>query len=380
MDFSRFDKVIHDIYGATLDASGWASALDGVASLSGSTGAIIYAKRPTGWGVPIHSQSVTGALEAYASENWAQRNPWLQGRMEMGFRLGDVYRDLDIVTAEEMESNPFYTDFLNRFDLGRQMVAMIYSDLGEPTCLVSHRKMSKGPFQAEEMQTHLLIARHLERSLQISSSFLKKDAALNTASAAFDAMDRPALIVNNLGRPIRLNQSATHLLGTYFVEADDQIKPVLKKEQAEFLHMLRNVVPSGKEERMAPRPITISNSNGAERIVVWAIPLVGSSVESMGLAKPENSILLLTQPLQNNQVIDPIIIRNVYGLTTGEARVASLLAGGRNVKQIAAELGLTVGTTRYVLNKAFQKMGVHRQSELITKIRELALPDSAPVA
>lgn len=373
MTLTLFNDAIYSVYNATLCPDHWSSALDDVASLSGSNGAILYAKRSEGWVFPIYSQNVTGAIDAYVREGWSKQNPWLESRTETGFRVGDVYRDLDIVTPEEMSSNPFYTEFLHRFGLGRQMVAVIYSDLGSPTCLVAHREMSKGPFRKDEMDTHLLVARHLEQSLRMSSEFSKINASHESLSHVFDAMDRPAFILDEGQKPLKLNRSAQNLMDNYFVHRESQLRPIMPHEEMAFSNIVRkahNLMPTDDSK---PEPATISGKNGEERLVVWSLPLVGSSADKLGFVRSEKNVLVLAQPLQQNRLIDLSVIRSIYGLTTGEARLASLLAAGRNVKQAAVELGLTEGTARFVLKRIFQKMDIHRQSDLVLKINNLGI-------
>ncbi|MGE4371314.1 MAG: helix-turn-helix transcriptional regulator [Xanthobacter sp.] len=369
----QFNKLVYKIYDAALSPEHWSAALDEVATLSGSNGAIIYAKKPEGWTFPLHSDGVSDALKAYVDEGWAEHNPWLESRMESGFRVGDVYRDLDIVTPEEMETNPFYTDFLRRFGLGRQMVAIIYSDLGNPTCLVSHRQMSRGPFQKNEMDQHLLVARHLEQSLRITCKVTQMNAQYSSVSNAFDMMDRAAFILDKNQTPIKINQSARNLLDSYFIQSNNQIKPVLPHEETTFSQVIKqahNLVP---ENRTTLQPTTISDKQGKDRLVVWGVPLIGNSADKLGLVKDEKNVLVLAQPLQQDNRIEPTVIRSVFGLTTGEARLASLLGAGRSVAEAAKELNLTEGTTRFVLKRIFRKMDVHRQAELVMKIRQLNL-------
>ncbi|MCF3932557.1 helix-turn-helix transcriptional regulator [Acuticoccus sp. M5D2P5] len=371
MNVPQFDDVVHDIYGVALSAELWPQTLDAVAALSGSKGAILYVKTPDGWTFPVHSPSVTPALEAYVEEGWESRNPWLQNRLEAGFRIGDVYRDFDVVTREEMDTNPFYTEFLRRFGLGRQMVAIIYSELGNPTCFVVHREMAKGPFGTDEMQTHLRIARHLEQSLRINTHLGQLSSENASLSEVFNTMKRPAFIVDGDLNLKKANKKASEVLGRFFVNGEGKLAPAASHETETLHSAVRRAHDFAGQEEGDPRPITLSSKDGDERIVVWSAPLVGHSADGLGLDAPGRHVLLLAQPLSDQQRIDPTVIRSVYALTTGEARLASVLAAGRTVKEAAIELGLAESTARLVLNRIFKKMGVHRQPDLVARILEL---------
>jgi DNA-binding CsgD family transcriptional regulator len=58
-------------------------------------------------------------------------------------------------------------------------------------------------------------------------------------------------------------------------------------------------------------------------------------------------------------------LRELYGLTPAEARLAGLLAEGRVLKSAAAELGITLQTARTHLKRIFGKTGAANQAQLV---------------
>ena len=65
------------------------------------------------------------------------------------------------------------------------------------------------------------------------------------------------------------------------------------------------------------------------------------------------------------QAIDVQVLRDWYGLTPAEARVAALLTGGLSVKEIVERLGVGANTVRTHLKSIFSKTDTRRQAELI---------------
>jgi DNA-binding CsgD family transcriptional regulator len=70
---------------------------------------------------------------------------------------------------------------------------------------------------------------------------------------------------------------------------------------------------------------------------------------------------------------DPALVRDVLGLTLGEARLAALVGSGLAPREASIKLGITEETARSVLKKVFSKTGVSRQSELVSLLRRVAL-------
>ena len=62
---------------------------------------------------------------------------------------------------------------------------------------------------------------------------------------------------------------------------------------------------------------------------------------------------------------DPALVRDILGLTLGEARVAALVGSGLAPRAAAEKLGIAESTARTVLKRVFAKAGVSRQSELV---------------
>ncbi len=70
---------------------------------------------------------------------------------------------------------------------------------------------------------------------------------------------------------------------------------------------------------------------------------------------------------KTEEAIDPpeALLRERYGLTPSEARLSSLLVQGKNLKEAAYELKITMNTVRTHLKRVFSKTDTSRQGELV---------------
>ena len=60
-----------------------------------------------------------------------------------------------------------------------------------------------------------------------------------------------------------------------------------------------------------------------------------------------------------------MLLSTVFGLTPAEAKLASMLARGLLLDQIAHNLSVSKDTARNQLHAVFAKTNTHRQSELV---------------
>lgn len=70
--------------------------------------------------------------------------------------------------------------------------------------------------------------------------------------------------------------------------------------------------------------------------------------------------------------VDVGTIKDLFGLTSTEARVAINIGSGDDVSEIAATHGVSIGTIRNQLKAVFAKMGVNRQSELVRLLHRIS--------
>jgi DNA-binding CsgD family transcriptional regulator len=371
----RFGEVAYLIYESTLSPERWPAALDAVAGLFGAKGALVYARDHDAWRVALHSPRIAEAVSAYAEGGWSERNPWLEPPGAFEFRAGDVYRDTDVVDAERMAQDPFYTDFLARFGLHWQMAAVIHSDLGTPTGLVVQRAPEGGAFADADTDTLLHLSRHLEQSLRISAQVAEGKAAHGSMAGAFDALDRPAFVLDHEQRPVVVNRSAAGLVEQCFRKDGGRLEPRAEGDRAAFSAAVQGA--HGKEQgaeegvQSPPAPAIVSDGEG-NRMALWTVPLVGDSADSLGITRPHRHVLVLGQRVRQDRRVDPALVRDALGITLGQARLAALIAAGMTAREAAVELGIAEGTARIVLKRIFAALGIHRQAELVAKVAALA--------
>jgi DNA-binding CsgD family transcriptional regulator len=81
--------------------------------------------------------------------------------------------------------------------------------------------------------------------------------------------------------------------------------------------------------------------------------------------------LLLLLDLSERRPPQSRLLVTSFGLTAAEARLAALIGSGETIERAAEQLGIVTSTARAHLKRVFDKMGVHRQAELVALIARL---------
>jgi DNA-binding CsgD family transcriptional regulator len=120
------------------------------------------------------------------------------------------------------------------------------------------------------------------------------------------------------------------------------------------------------------RPIIIrrSTTNAPLSLYVLPIPIAATAMNSF--LTHARTIVLVTDADPGSPP-DPALIRDIMGLTLGEARIASLIGAGLPIREAANKLSITEQTARTVLKRIFSKLDISRQSELASLMTKLLL-------
>ncbi|MCF7984160.1 MAG: hypothetical protein K9L70_07130 [Thiohalocapsa sp.] len=368
VQMQAFSQTLEAIYEAGPNPERWPHALECIGDYFGAEGSVIlfYESRET----PhfIYPESLAGAVGVYLEERWWERDLHAQRAISLNLGGFEVMSDHTVASDSEIRTHPIYTDFFRRVGFGWLMSCLILPDRHDLVVLSVPRAKAKGPFTPEEMQTLGLLGRHVEQALRISlrlSSLVSMEAALKQA---LDAVDAGMHALGADGRLLFSNRAGRLQLDAYFEGRDGRLIAKVADERRkldDYLAAARQL----NAECGAPRSCVLIGRDGT-RLVLWAMP-VGYASHGGSEHRSTAAMLLLATPMEREMQVDPAVLRDCMHLTISEARLASLVAAGVPIEQVADQLGITVGTARNVLKAVFRKTGVNRQAQLAVKIANL---------
>jgi DNA-binding CsgD family transcriptional regulator len=120
------------------------------------------------------------------------------------------------------------------------------------------------------------------------------------------------------------------------------------------------------------KPILIHRPDDKRPLAVYVLPTGPSSHPATRFLAHACAIVLAIDP-EAGEPADTALVRDVLGLTLGEARMAALVGSGLAPREAAKKLSITQDTARSVLKHVFSKTGVSRQSELVVLLSRMVL-------
>lgn len=206
------------------------------------------------------------------------------------------------------------------------------------------------------------VAAHLRQVARMRSSLedraaLTRKALLGTQSgnpySMLDSLALAVVLLDDDGRMVHANAAAGDLVREFGQVLRDCL--ALKASAA-----LRTV---GKTSASDDQPAVLRLPVGDDR------PDLIVLLSQLPAAEPAMMALVIDPA---NRLVPPdTLLQNLFGLTSTEARVASLLAQGDRSEEIAAGLGIQQSTVVFHLRNIFAKTGTNRQVDLVVLLLSL---------
>lgn len=368
----RLIAAIEAIYIAAANPSHWPSALQVIADCFDDVGAIlIYGRDDGSFGV-IDSPSLKNVTAEYA-QHWSERDIRANRARERGyFFKRDVITDRDVLTSEEMETDPFYADLLRRHGLKYFLAGTVSPDPHIEVALSVQRALDKPEYSEDELKLMERLAPHVETSLRLSIHLLDSQAVNTGMGAAMARIGVGVFALDSMGRVVSSNAASQALLGDGLNVVQERLVLANPSASAEAIAAIRQAL-DGNPEALAreTKPVLVYREPPKRPLVLYVLPIPVSEQSSDRFLTRARAIVLLMNPAVGS-VADPSLVRDILGVTLGEARVASLIGSGLSPKEAAEKLGIAEETARSVLKRVFSKVGVSRQSELAALIARLS--------
>lgn len=362
------DRLLDLIYDAAADASLWPAVMQGIAGATSSMGGILIGQRLDLSGVEF---DYNGGLDpdcnsAYRAAH--MQNVW---SVEMIRRPpGRLVVSDEIVRLQDLRRTAFYDDVLRPQKVAHNAMCALAVTRGLVVAFNICRTSRQGPPDRQErvLLEHLLV--HVRRALALGKR-IEGYMALHAAQyQALDALSTGLVLLNASGRVVLANAAASRLIdpsGPLRLRQGSlaSYHPALTRR----LHDLVGSVIRGRPLATAVFPFP----DHSRSVIV-----TGSSIRSRDLVRLSDGglgdptvMLFLTDPLATAHN-EAELLRELYGLTDGEARIAAAVAGGAGISAVAQALGISRNTVKTHLSRVFAKTGTTRQTELARLVTAMA--------
>lgn len=365
---AAFAAAIAGLYDAATTPALWPDAMNGIEPLFASSAAHFFiwnraADRAT---LSLPSRNYRGQEEFH--RRWGRLDPrrHILMRQPPGFLLL-CHEHFDDAFVRRSE---FYNEF--SLPLGRRwlMTASLWENDTDVAIFAVFRPPGQTPYSGADAARFRRLLPHLRRALRLDQQLRSARAQAALGQSVLDVLPQALFVTDAAGRILHANRAAEALLaaGTPLRHHRGGLAAVVAGETEALLAALRRAVEPTTDASPGPASNVILHDKAGVALAVTITPLDRHT----GLADlPEQRLALLTAVPMTPPQADPALLRLAFGFTGAEAALATALAGGQRLTDIAATRGVGLPTVRTQLRVVFDKTGTSRQAELVGLLAHL---------
>lgn len=356
--------LVTQAYAAIDDDAHWQAWVDGFARLFEHAYGLLLVDERNGRPPRIAVCSQPEALEHYL-RSARDTDPLLDnvtlGQMSASRR---AWLSHELISERSLRESAFYADFL--LPQGNLFYGIGGNYLLAPDLLVqvwAYRGKAHGAFDAQDGELGDLLVRPLLHALELGAHLrqLREEAVHHEAvqDQLIDAVlvldaDNRLLHANARGRDLLEGVARGHVFNARalrLVNAGEQQRLQLALERA----------------RHHGAPLTLRLLRQKPLPPLYAVLLGSADGAAAGMLR-----LFLRDPRWQKFLPEDDLV-DVFDLTAAQARVCAAVVRGESIEDIAARLDVQLTTVRAQLKAAMEKIGMHRQTDLVRHL-SMAMP------
>jgi DNA-binding CsgD family transcriptional regulator len=358
----KLDMAIASLYDAAADPALWPSALNEIASATGTFSSIIYTagRRREDGGIWTGSAAVTEMMDVF-SNYYVDHDVWRHALFKKyGGRPG-LYLSDEMYPCEELVKTEFYNDFLRRQEVGR-LVAMTHDDI----ILSVHRRIHDSCFEDRVVDVCSRLRPHVQRAYQLHNRLHEARQRYAMLEEALDADPIAQFLVDGSGRILHMNTAAGLLIirRDCITTVQGRLVAISPSKAPALASMISAAARTSARRGDA---LSIAKENGRPYQIL-VVPL--------GDMRGGQVLVTINDPDAETPPDLGAILQKLYGLTPAEARVCLALMEDMTPAEIAEQNNVSRTTVVSQLRSVFSKTDTSRQSQLMRLLQ--SIPKTRP--
>jgi DNA-binding CsgD family transcriptional regulator len=350
-------ETVDKIYEAAVVPELWPAVLEDLTRVGEGKGALLFTilGEKQNW---IGTPSIVDSMTRYIEQGWPARST----RAERLFaaRYAGFLNDLDVYTAEEIEREPVFVEFLRPEGFGWGAATAIPVPSGDILVFNVEKEYACGPIDRESLHRLDALRPHLARSALFAWRLdLQRAAAI---TQALHAVGLPAAVLRRGGRLHAANDLFQAFIPSVIADLDRRLSLTDAAADALFAEAMTRISVHGAAGGACSIPI--AKRDDKPPLIVHLIPVRGAANDIF----TNSAAIVVVTPVDRSVVPSAEVIEGLFDLSPAEARVARAIGEGVSVSAFASRQKLSRETVRTHLRSIFAKTGVARQAELAALI------------
>ncbi|MCY1286546.1 hypothetical protein D9M68_443330 [compost metagenome] len=370
---------IRALYEGIFDADAWRRSLGALCQASDSSHALLLVRDTVHERVLVNQvvNPVPEAVAAY-SEYYETIDPALPFAQRMS--VGNWYIDSRELGSQTMRQSPFYGEFLRQFEQSSVMACLIERKPHYEVFLSLQRPLGGNQYSPEDARALDWAIPHVRHAMALRDRTHQVSALAHASSQLLERLAFGVIVLRDDGKTLLANSTGEawvrRLLPAVSIETSAAAAAAsaagvraeewrLSRPFAEALKAACD--PANPQPAQALRAV---DGSGRQAQVIL-LPLPPAHQLSMDWQRP--SVLVAIHEPGVAPMTLPAVLRDLYGLTPAETRLALQLSTGMGLPEACEQIGIRRETGRTQLKAIFNKTATGTQAQLAHLLTRLGV-------
>ena len=375
MDFQGIlTGVITALHDATLDDALWPSTSALIDEACGATGNALVVSDKFGDGSRTRFRACfyrgerNEELEKYYFRDYHHRDERVPRIRQLPDSL--LAHIPDLYTEREKKTSPAYNEALDRTGDRNGLAVRLDGPYGTSISWVFANPGQPGGWESHHMEMIQQLVPHLRKFVHIRQVIANAQALRSTVSGLLDNARIGVIHLDQRGRILEANDRALEILrrGDALSDRNGYLGAWLPVDNTKLQKLLADALPN-LGGRTAAGSMIIRRSGDPQKLVVCINPLERRPLD---FGAPRVAALVVLTEAGDRPRLNAKLVAEALGLTAAESQVAVLLSEGMTARDIAMTTNRQASTIYTLIKRAYRRLGISRQAELVRLILSLA--------
>jgi len=360
------EHLVDRVYEAALDTDLWPGVLERFADMiGGNSAALLWQDQITGAGVGLVARADPALPEQFFG-HYARINPLRRPvdviRRTLRSWTPRIILDEDHLPKEAFVRTEFYNDFFRVFDIHSTMSMGLACEGVTGGTVDIMRPRRRGAFSADDLALCAALQPHFIRAFRLGRKFAASRDLGETMAQILDHAPHGLFILGADGRVRHLNPVAEQLIAE-----NDGLTMVGRRlaatssQTTRRLDVLIGNAGAADAERRSGGSMALPSPSRRLPLSVMVAPIRSERFSIFGVGP---TVVVCVTDLEAGVSLPQQRLRDLFGLSAAESRIALALLEGLDPRRAAERLGVSFYTVRGHLVRIFDKTGTHGQVDL----------------
>ncbi|MDZ4370369.1 MAG: helix-turn-helix transcriptional regulator [Phenylobacterium sp.] len=369
-------ELIEAVYAAATDPDRWRDVVDAVSKRFGGRTSLYITEHADRSENRLLTANYDSEFVRSYNARYCALNPLIVDRR---YGASAVQFGEDYLATAELRRTEFHADWLAPQDLEHGLTCFMQAVGRRGVSLGIMRSSARGPGTETERAVLAGLRPHLKRSIDIALRLGSIEAGSQASAALLESLALGVLLADETGRVVFMNDAAERLLaeiGALQAPAGQaRLNPTVEKGRLAAA-VAAACVRAGSSAAVG-NTLFLARGEGCSPLATLVAPFRGAVA---GFTMDDGlALVVVSDPDGRNGPLAERL-RERFGLTNAEARLAVALCSGVSVGDYAEKAGISPLTARAHLRALFAKTRCARQAELVVTLLNEPLLQVASLA